>query len=486
VTDRAAARAPRLAERLRAAAWWLAVIALGMVALVALDDLFLLIDPLWSGSTRPWGRGGLAFAAGYVVLATGVTALAWRTAGSRALRGALVPLAIIGLAVAMRAALAIAFDAPIYGENRAIHNQALGVLDGSCCFSHRPMGYPVALAGAYALFGVGPFAIEMLNLAFAGVTAWLAWSIGRAGWNVRVGAAAGALYAVMPSQVLMVLVPLTEPMFTMLVAAAVRLGMELRRPSAAVGVGTGVLLAAGQYVRATAVSMLAPMLALVVMTPGRLAHRVRTGMLIMAVFGVLMLPVVAYNLQAHGDLSVSTSAYGGWTLYVGANREHDGMWNAEDAARFAAFPGSSAWEKSEYAGSLVGDRIAEDPDGALRLLPRKFVVMWADESYAAAYALAAGPPTRDVHVAWLVSQLLYAPLALLAAIGMVADRDVWRPASLLIGMLVTLVALSHLVLEVHSRYHAYLVPLLCVLAAAGIDALIDLRHDRMGMSAAPG
>ncbi len=74
----------------------------------------------------------------------------------------------------------------------------------------------------------------------------------------------------------------------------------------------------------------------------------------------------------------------------------------------------------------------------------------------------------------------------MAAIGMVADRGVWRPASLLIGMLVTLVALSHLVLEVHSRYHAYLVPLLCVLAAAGIGALIDLRHRRRGMSAAPG
>jgi 4-amino-4-deoxy-L-arabinose transferase-like glycosyltransferase len=304
-----------------------------------------------------------------------------------------------------------------------------------------------------------------------------------------VGAVAGTLYALMPSQVLLVLVPLTEPMFTLLVVAAVRLAMELRRPGVASAIGAGVLLAVGQYVRATAVSLLAPLLVLLVVMPGRVADRLRSGILVVATFGLLMIPVVAYNLDHHGDLSVSTSAYGGWSLYVGANREHDGMWNAEDAARFAEFPGSSAWEKSAYAGTLVGDRIAEDPEGALALVPRKFSVMWADESYAAAYALAAGPPTRTVHVAWLVSQLLYAPLTLLAAIGMVVERPfggaAWRPAALMIGMVVTLVAVSHLALEVHSRYHAYLVPLLCVLAAAGVRALLGTWPRRPVGSGAP-
>jgi hypothetical protein len=50
-----------------------------------------------------------------------------------------------------------------------------------------------------------------------------------------------------------------------------------------------------------------------------------------------------------------------------------------------------------------------------------------------------------------------------------------RPAVLLIGLIVTLVAFTHLALEVHGRYHSYLVPLLCVLAAAGVRTLHGWR-----------
>jgi hypothetical protein len=460
------------ARALTSATWWLAVIALGLIALVAVHGLYVLIDPLWSGSTRPWGRAGLAFTVGYAALGVTAGIAAWRAAESRRVPRALVPAAIILLAVLLRVAVAIAFDAPLRGENRIIQAQAVGVLDGACCFSHRPMGYPIALAGAYAILGIGPTVIEALNLVFAVATCWLVWSIGRAGWGSRVGASAATLYAVMPSQVLMVLVPLTEPMYTLLVVGSVRLAMELGRPGFAIAAATGAVLAAAQYVRATAVSLLAPALALLAMLRGGAVPRLGRAAAMVGVFVVLMLPVVSYNLEVHGDLSVSTSAYSGWSLYVGANREHNGQWNREDSARFAGFPGTSAWAKSKYAGTLVADRIAEDPEGALRLLPRKFVVMWADERYAAAYALAEGPATRQVHVGWLVSQLFWAPLAVLAAIGMFAEARSRRPVALFIGMIVALVAISHLVLEVHSRYHAYVVPLLCLLAGAGALALV--------------
>jgi hypothetical protein len=460
-----------LARALRAAAWWLAVIVLGLIALVAVDRLLVVIGPLGLGSIRPWGRLGLAFTAAYAVVGIAAGIAVWRAAENARVPRALVPIAIILLAVVLRVTVGIAFDAPLTGENGIINRQALGVLDGGCCFSHRPMGYPIALAGAYAILGTGPTVIEALNLVFAVVTCWLVWSIGRAGWGRGVGAVAATLYAVLPSQVLMVLVPLTEPMYTMLVAVTVRLAMELGRPGFAVAAATGVALAAGQYVRATAVSLLVPAVALLAMLPGAVMPRLGRSVVMVAVFVVLMLPVVAYNLETHGDLSVSTSAYAGWSLYVGANREYNGQWNREDSARLVEFPGRSVWDKSEYAGTLVADRIAEDLEGALRLLPRKLVVMWADERYAAGYALVSGPVDRVVRVGSLVSQLFWAPLVALAAVGMFVERRSPRPVALLIGMIVTLVALSHLVLEVHSRYHAYVVPLLCVLAGAGVSAL---------------
>jgi hypothetical protein len=263
------------------------------------------------------------------------------------------------------------------------------------------------------------------------------------------------------------------------VAGAVRAGIALeRRPLLAAAAVLAALLAAGQYVRATAASLLLP-IALLPWLIGWPARRaLARAALIGGLFVVLLLPVVAFNLRAYGDVSVSTSAYGGWSLYVGANREHGGQWNPEDAARLAGFPGDTWWERSEYAGGLALDRLREDPLGSLAVLPRKFSTVWGDETYAATYGLRSGPITRDVEVGWLTSQLFWAPLAVLAALGMLASRRDPPPAVLLVGMIVTLVAVTHLALEVHSRYHAYLVPLFCVLAAAGADGVAGWWRSR--------
>ena len=190
------------------------------------------------------------------------------------------------------------------------------------------------------LLGEGPGTIETLNLLFAAVTTWLVWDIGRVSWGRSVAAVAATAYAVAPSQVLMVLVPLTEPMYTMLVAGAVRAGIALgRRQMLVAGVACAAFLAAGQYVRATAVSLLIPVALLPWLVDWPLGRTLRRAALIGGLLVVFLLPVVAYNLRVHGDLSLSTSAYGGWSLYVGANRESGGQWNAADAARLAEFPG---------------------------------------------------------------------------------------------------------------------------------------------------
>jgi len=284
----------------------------------------------------------------------------------------------------------------------------------------------------------------------------------------------------------MALVPLTEPMYTLLVAGAIRAGIALERQPLLVAAVVAALLAAGQYVRATAASLLLP-IALLPWLIGWPARRaVARAALIGGLFVVLLLPVVAFNLRAYGDVSLSTSAYGGWSMYVGANREHGGQWNAEDAARLAGFPGATWWERSEHAGGLALDRIREDPIGSLAVLPRKLSTLWADETYAATYALRSGPITRDVEVGWLISQLFWASLAALAALGMLAARRDPSPAVLLVGMIVTLVAVTHLALEVHSRYHAYLVPIFCLLAAAGAERLIGWWRARRSATSANG
>ena len=469
-TPQAPPRAPRT---LATAAWAVALVVMALIAFSALARTADVLGLLLADVPGPYGRRGLAWTAAYLLASLAVIGIAGRAAMSPRVRGFALPLLIVALAIGVRAALAVAADAPLYGENAIIHGQAVGVLDGACCFGHRPLGYPIVLAGAYALLGVGPVAIEALNIGFAVVTTLLVWDIGRAGWARPVAAVAATAYALAPSQVLIALVPLTEPMYTMLVAGVVRAGIALeRRPMLVAAAACASLLAAAQYVRATAAPLLLPLALLPWLAGWSLRRTLLRTAVIGGIFAVLLVPVIAYNLRTYGDLSISTSAYGGWSMYVGANREHGGQWNVEDAARLAGFPGDSWWERSDHAGGLVLERVMEDPGGSLALLPIKFGTLWGSETYAASYALREGPITREVHVGWLTSQLSWASLTVLAALGMYAARRTLPPAALLIGMLITLVAVTHLALEVHSRYHAYLVPLFCLLAAVGVRQLV--------------
>ena len=404
-------------------AWAVGLVVIALIAVSALARTGDLIGTLLGDFPGPYGRRGLAWTAAYLLASLAVIGLAGRGALGIRFRGPALPLLIVTLAIAVRVALAVVADAPLYDENAIVHEQATGILDGACCFGHRPLGYPIVLAGAYALLGVGPSAIETLNIAFAAVTAWLVWEIGRITWGRPVAAVAATAYAVIPSQVLMALVPLTEPVYTMLVAGVIRAGIALdRRPMLAIAAVCAALLAVSQHVRATAAPLLVPLALLPWLVGWPLRRTLLRGALIGAIFALLLVPVIAYNLSTHGDLSISTSAYGGWSMYVGANREHGGQWNAEDAARLAGFPGASWWERSDHAGGLVVDRVMEDPLGSLTLLPTKFGTMWDSETYAASYALRDGPITREVHVGWLASQLFWASIAVLATLGMRAAR----------------------------------------------------------------
>ena len=462
---------------LRGAAWGWSAVAVLLVAAASVGRSVNFIAELLADPPRPYGLGGLAFIAVYLAAAGALVVLAWHAARWRGLWRGVLPLSIVVVAIVVRAALAAVADGAPFGEPAIVEQQARGVLDGVCCFSHRPLGYPIALAGAYALLGPGPSAVEILNIGFAAATTWLTWSIGVAGWSRRVGALAATAYAVAPSQVLLALTPLTEPMFTLALAAAIRLALVLDRRALLAAAGAAVALAGGQYVRATSAVLVLPAVLAALFAGWGLRRAAVRGALLVGVFVVLLVPVILFNLRAHDELSISTSAYGGWSVYVGMNAESGGQWNSLDAAALAGFPGDSWWDRSAHAGSLALDRALEDPGRTLGLLPTKFVTLWGDEAYAADYAFGRVQQPRVIAVALGLSQAVWVVVCVLAAVGVVVDRRRGRPATLVLGTTVAVIALIHLLLEVHSRYHSYLLPLLCVLAAAGGAWLVERRAE---------
>jgi hypothetical protein len=440
-------------------------IVLAAITVVAALNLSATLEDLVSRFPAPLGLGGIATVLAIGLLSVAVVWLLLRLAAMpRGQRW--VPWLGIGLALGARLAVALLIDAPLRADAAIQNELAIEVAEGACCFGHRPMGYPLLLGAAYSLLGIQPWVAGMLNVLLGTLTAVLVWDLARQSWGDRAGALALGLYAVIPSQVLLVTVPLSELTYALLLSMAVWAIVQWRQWLIPAAVGGGLLLALSQYVRPTSMVLLPLLAAVPVLAGAPLRRGALAGTLMAAAFIAALLPVVAFNLRTHESLSLSTSAYGGWTLFVGANQEWNGKWNPDDAAILAALPGNSTWERSQQIGRMALERISSDPRAYANLMVRKFNVMWSDERYAVDYAVR-HLDGRTVHAAALAAHLAYVVVLALATL---AAWQLRRPPSIMLAIVLIVLAVAgmHLFVEVHGRYHAYLVPLLCVLAGAAV------------------
>jgi hypothetical protein len=154
-------------------------------------------------------------------------------------------------------------------------------------------------------------------------------------------------------------------------------------------------------------------------------------------------------------------------LLVGTNGKANGAWNAEDAALVAGYPPVRA--RDAEARKLAVARLQADPVEFIGLAVRKFPAMWAVEDYGAFWVFGTKPGAMlPQSVGTGLSQVFYAFLVLLAGFGLWADRKRRPTAGLMVVAVLGILVGLHSFLEIQSRYHAYMVPLFCALAAVGL------------------
>jgi len=403
------------------------------------------------------------------LLAVGMAAVLITVANrwsSMATRWRMLPLAVgLSLAALLRMAIAVAIDAPVDRDMAAYDALATQVLEDGRLFSDRPMGYPYLLAGSYAIFGRGALAGEALNILASVVGGIALWLLVQSAYGERRANVALFLYALWPAGALMTSVRLTETTYTVSLLLAV-LAVTQRTGWRAQWV-TGALLGISQYFRPTSFFLL-PAFLLAAARPGKVRRRqllLGTATISLA-FLTVMLPVIDHNRQAHGELSVTTSAYGGWSLWVGANREHGGRWNAADWEALFELTDGPVWDDSKAAGPLGIQRITEDPAGFGLLAVDKFHTMWGSEAYGVNFAMASRSAALPENTfLTLVSQVFYAVVTVAAVLALMARRSTVDRLTLLVVTVTLTVAALHVFVEVRDRYHAYVVPLFIALAA---------------------
>lgn len=466
------------------AAWGAGLAGMALIALLALVQLGRLLASVvgrWPGGA---GVAGILAVTAFVAVASVLVALPYLPLARR--RSPLATLTFgLALTAAVRLAVVILIEAPVPVDGVDYQAMAIQIANGSCCLAERSPGLPMLLAGPYAVFGPAAAVHETLNLLAGVAGGWLLYAIVRTEFDADAAAAGLIAYALIPSLALLTPVLLTETVFTTIVLAAVRalqLAARLPRPWLMAALG-GVLLAGSQYVR-----QLAPLLLPVALGMPLLGHAsLRRGATVAATvllgFVVGVLPIVAHNLEAHGELSFASSSFSGALLYIGTDRHTVGRISPELARDIRTLPGADQWERSKTAERIAMQRIADDPVAFARLAARKFPIMWGNDEAGVRYAFSRAELRRPLGASLLLmSQIAYLALVLGAIAGLWMARRRLSPTVVAIALLVVATIGLHLFVEVKPRYHVWLIPLLLVLAAPAVGGGVSRLTGRRALS----
>lgn len=461
---------------LRSLLIWAGLITLVLLTLLALVHL---VGDAWAARgvrVRFVPTALLAAAGGAVALI-----VAWLTGSTR--RREMVAIAIgFAALVAVRLVISVQYDGATDGEPGSYVKMAASILTPEWDFAGRPMGYGFALAGSYLVTGDYQLAAEALNLLLAVLAGGVVLGLARGLYGPRVGALALLGYALWPAGALMTVVSLPQGAFDLAVVAGAWAAVGLP-PGWRSGALVGVLLGLGQYLRPTAPVLLPAYILAMLWQGGRRRDLAAAVLAPVVTFLLVLIPVMAYNLDRSDSLSISTSDFGGHTLFIGTYEPSGGEYSRAANYLLIDAVGPDPRDRSELGTELALQRIREDPVGIAALGIRKQDVLWGTEHFGIQYGVDRSqmdrPQARAVTVPLLLSQAFYVFVLLTATLGLWLRRRQPDALAPLVITMIWAVSAVHALLEVRDRHHSYVIPLLLPLSAVALAAAWSAAERRI-------
>ena len=387
-------------------------------------------------------------------------------------------------AVAVRVALALS---PQVGGNTlrlpdsmSYHYAAKSLLEeGQLWFSEtrrpeeaqrakREPGYPLFVAGCYAVFGPRPAAVRLVQALVGAVVCWVVYALARSVAGRTAGRAAALVAALYPYLALTSALVLTESLYTTLLWLALwaTTAGEARRRHI---LGSGLAWAGLAAVRGEALVMFSAVAAAALLVSRRraaLAPRLVAGVVGL----VLVTGVWAWRNQRAVGHPVFTSLNVGETLYDSLWPGADGSSNKQ--AFMPAILATQQWQALDEVGrdrwlrQMALQNARAHPGHVLRLAWRKVARTWSPVPSAAA---GVGPAGRGV----LAAAFLVVTLA--GVCGSLRHRRRWRTWAVWLVPAVVVTA-AHLVIVGSIRYRIPAMPFFVVMAGASL-----VRSEKTGV-----
>ncbi|HML49091.1 MAG TPA: glycosyltransferase family 39 protein, partial [Clostridia bacterium] len=385
-------------------------------------------------------------------------------------------------------------------RGRLMTAQGLRYREYAAKFPHT-IGFPsLVLAPAFRAFGVRVSVALAVNLALSLGSVALVYGIARRVHGRLMGLFAMGLAAVWPSHVLYASMVASEPVFTLLILAALYalshvliLGEDSfrwRHPVAAVALlpAAGIVLGIANGIRPMALILAIAVCLALLWQNERLPLELGAARQILSrgwlcaliVFLCYSLTSTVLTSRVYAIVRMEPAqglTASGFNFMIGTNVRNKGVWNAEDAAFFDGVYEATGSAQQAHRESLdvALERIRSAPEDTLDLFVYKFRDLWQTDDFGIDWNLLwaeqQGKLTEGLK-AWLeslrpVSRELY---LLVLAWALAAAIHQWRKRArldpiFLIGMLFFLgTAALHMLLETQVRYHYNMIPFLILLA----------------------
>ena len=334
----------------------------------------------------------------------------------------------------------------------------------------RPPGYPLFLAGAYALFGPILAVPRLLDPFLGAALVAVTWAVARSLFkNSRVALLAAVAVALHPVLVYLSGRILSEPLAILLAMLVVWIMVSSPpRLGARRALGLSFLLAALVLVRPGALLFaLCVLLWLLAFSGTRQAAR--NAAICAATLGLVLGCWAVRNHSQFGAF-IPLATEGGVTFWSGNNALSTGgavepspaTWPGSDPpAGLRGWPGLSEKASEDRFYAAAWDWIRAHPGDWLALLPRKVLRTWS-----LAFGSEAKPSGLPGWISWA-----YLAFPLLALAGLVLSRAHWRRL-LPVYFLILSSTLVVMVFYGSTRQSAILIPCVSILAAFAVEKLM--------------
>ncbi|HUI06482.1 MAG TPA: tetratricopeptide repeat protein [Verrucomicrobiae bacterium] len=363
---------------------------------------------------------------------------------------------------------------------------------GKNVFYQAPL-YPYFLGGLYILWGRNLLAVRLVQIVIGAGSCVLLARAGRSFFSQNAGLLAGVVLAACPTAIFFdcsIQKSVLDLFFVCGLLAV--LGRLLERPQRRWWLGTGVVLGLLALTRENGLIFLPILLAwLFVLWRRELwTTRLQWAGLLLLGLAVVLLPVGCRNLLVGGEFHLTTAQFGP-NFYIGNGRDATGGYHPlvaghgsaeferDDATRLAERAMGrrlSPGEVSRYWTARALVEVRENSARWLRLMVKKCLLVWNVSEVCDSedqYTYGDWSPLLRT-----LNHLLHfgtiCPLALLGVcLTWSQRRRLWVLYAMILGY-----AASVVIFYVFSRYRFPVVPLLVLLAAAGVTGLRGAVHEK--------